>query len=220
VGVPVDLSSSGQTIVQSSLSDAGPGLFFDDDTVSARDPHGEDSLARLLATAALAVDIDRPLTRMCIQRAATLLGLELSVGGSLTAQRFRPQSGLLFWQVKRVKLYIEDNLASTIRAPDLAEFLHLSTSHFHRGFRKAFGVSPIAYVIRRRIRRAQELILNSQASLSQVALECGMCDQAHLSRAFRRIVGSSPSAWRRQLACLAPDADVIERRYQDWGIRI
>jgi hypothetical protein len=41
-------------------------------------------------------------------------------------------------------------------------------------------------------------MLKSRMPLSQVALDCGMCDQPHLSRAFRRIVGTTPAAWRRQ----------------------
>lgn len=90
-------------------------------------------------------------------------------------------------------------LDSTIRAGDLAGVVRLSTSHFFRAFRETFGESPLAYVMKRRMLRAQELMLTSQATLSQVALECGMCDQAHFSRTFRRIVGTNPMAWRRQL---------------------
>jgi AraC-like DNA-binding protein len=63
--------------------------------------------------------------------------------------------------------------------------------------------------MKRRIRRAQQLMLTSRLRLSQVALECGMCDQAHLSRTFRRIVGTNPNAWRRQfLVGPAPDSSV------------
>jgi AraC family transcriptional regulator len=186
------------------MSDSLPGPLVDDEHVSAAAPLDcNDSLARLLTTAAVAVHVDRRLTQKCIQRAAMLLELELSLGVG-TAQPSRPQSGLVSWQVMRVKSYVEDKLEHRIRAADLAALVRLSTSHFHHAFRKAFGESPIAYVMQRRIRRAQELMLNSRVSLSQVALECGMCDQAHFSRAFRRIVGTSPSVWRQQLASRHP----------------
>jgi AraC-like DNA-binding protein len=122
----------------------------------------------------------------------------------------RPRGGLAPWQAKRIRSYIEGKLDSSIRATDLAGVVQLSPSHFFRAFRKTFGESPLAYIMQRRIRRAQELMLASRISLSQVALECGMCDQAHFSRAFRRIVGTNPNAWRRQFPVdAAPDSSVV-----------
>ena len=114
---------------------------------------------------------------------------------------------LASWQAKRLKSHIEDKLDSSIRATDLAGLVQLSTRHFFRTFRKTFGESPLNYITKQRITRAQQLMLTSRLPLSQVALECGMCDQAHFSRAFRRIVGTNPNAWRRQfLVGSAPDS--------------
>jgi AraC-like DNA-binding protein len=128
-----------------------------------------------------------------------LLGISLSPGADETVGRSCLQRGLASWQAKRVTSYIEDKLDSTIRATDLAGLVRLSTSYFFRAFRKTFGDTPVAYITKRRMLRAQELMSKSPVSLSQVALECGMCDQAHFSRTFRRIVGISPTVWRRQL---------------------
>jgi AraC-like DNA-binding protein len=47
-------------------------------------------------------------------------------------------------------------------------------------------------------------MLNSDFSLTQIALEIGMCDQAHFCRTFRRIVGINPNAWRRQTLSRPP----------------
>jgi AraC family transcriptional regulator len=163
-----------------------------------------DALASLLATATVALDTDRRAAKNCIQRAAALLGIDLGLGGDEAAQR-SCQVSLALWQAKLLRSYIEDKLGSTIRTTDLTGVARLSTSHFFRAFRQTFGESPRAYIMQRRIRRAQELMLTSRLPLSQVALECGMCDQAHLSRVFRRIVGINPNAWRRQFpAGLAP----------------
>ena len=113
--------------------------------------------------------------------------------------------GLASWQAARLRSFIENNLDSTIRAGDLAQLVRLSTRHFFRAFRNTFGEPPLSYVMKRRMRRAQELMLTSRAPLSQVALECGMCDQAHFSRTFRRVIGSKPTIWRRRfLSDLAP----------------
>ena len=169
----------------------------------------KDMLASLLATATVALDTDRRAAKSCIQRAAALLGIDLSPGEDGAAERSCLQGGLASWQAKRLRSYIEDKLDSSIRATDLAGVVQLSKSHFFRAFRKTFGESPLAYIMTRRIRRAQELMLTSPLPLSQVALECGMCDQAHFSRAFRRIVGTNPNTWRRQFPVgPAPDSSV------------
>jgi AraC family transcriptional regulator len=52
--------------------------------------------------------------------------------------------------------------------------------------------------------RGQQLMLNSDFSLTQIALEIGMCDQAHFCRTFRRVVGINPNAWRRQTLSQPP----------------
>ena len=168
-----------------------------------------DMLASLLATATVALDTDCGAAKRCIQRAAVLLGIDLSPGGDGAAERSCLRGGLAPWQAKRLRSHIEDNLDSRIRATDLADLVQLSPSHFFRAFRKTFGESPVTYIMKRRIRRAQQLMLTSRLRLSQVALECGMADQAHFSRVFRRIVGTNPDAWRRQfLVGPAPDSSV------------
>jgi AraC family transcriptional regulator len=157
------------------------------------------TLATLLATASAVLDTDSQAAKACIQRAATVLGIDFGPQRGATAERLWPRGGLVPWQAKRIRSHIEDNLDSSIRANDLARIAKLSPRHFFRSFRKTFGETPLAYVTRRRIRRAKELMVTSQLSLSQVALECGLSDQAHLSRVFRRVVGTNPNAWRRLL---------------------
>jgi len=111
--------------------------------------------------------------------------------------RLHVRGGLAPWQVHKVASYIETNLGSPIRTESLASVARLSRSHFSRAFRNSFGDSPIEYIIRRRIERAQELMLSTNASLSQIAHDCGFADQAYLCRLFRRFVGESPGTWRR-----------------------
>ena len=166
--------------------------------LSSTSADSKDALASLLATATAALDTDRRAAKSCIRRAAALLGIDLSLGGDVAAERSCVQGGLATWQARRIRSYIEDKLDSSIRTADLTDVVRLSTSHFFRAFRQTFGETPRAYIMQRRIRRAQELMLTSRLPLSQVALECGMCDQAHLCRMFRRIVGINPKAWRRQ----------------------
>jgi AraC-like DNA-binding protein len=92
---------------------------------------------------------------------------------------------------------VEANLFRRIPIRDLAQLLDLSASHFCRAFKCTFGVSPRDYVLRRRIEVAQGLMLTTSEPLSSIALRCGMCDQAHFTRSFHRVVGETPYVWRR-----------------------
>ena len=165
----------------------GPTHLCDSDTVS-----------KLLAAATASLDTDRDAAKACIQRAADLLR-SCRIGDSKhTQSSSAARGGLALWQKQRLAEYVAANLGSCIRPADLAQVAGLSTGHFFRAFRESFGEPPLAYVTRQRMRRCQELMLSSRASLSAIALDCGMCDQSHLTRVFRRIVGVNPGVWRRQ----------------------
>nr|WP_246602450.1 AraC family transcriptional regulator [Falsiroseomonas tokyonensis] len=101
------------------------------------------------------------------------------------------------WQESRVIAHIEANLQEPIRVEHLAALVRLSASYFARAFKASFGDTPHEYLLRLRVQHAQLQLLHSDVPLAQIALDCGMCDQAHLSRVFRRATGTSPSAWRR-----------------------
>ena len=162
-------------------------------------------VARLLATATSTLEADRLMARTCIQRAAALLGVDLNQTGSEhPPQVYLPRGGLAPWQAKLVDRYIREHSSSSIRIATLAEMVQLSLSHFFRAFRCSFAETPRSYIEKWRVMRGQQLMLNTDFSLAQIALEIGLCDQAHLCRTFRRVVGISPSAWRRQKLSQSP----------------
>jgi AraC-like DNA-binding protein len=107
------------------------------------------------------------------------------------------RGGLAPFQVRRIAEYIHDHLAERITLYQLARIAGLSTGHFCRAFKQSFGVPTHTYLIRRRVERAQTVMLSTQLPLSDVALACGLSDQSHFTRLFRRIVGETPNAWRR-----------------------
>lgn len=107
------------------------------------------------------------------------------------------RSGLAPWQRKKVIMYIDENLSTSIRVEQLAEMAKLSLSHFSRAFNTVIGVPPYMYILQRRIEHAKSLMLLTNSPLSQIALDCGMTDQAHLCKVFRKVVGTSPNRWRR-----------------------
>jgi len=133
-----------------------------------------------------------------LQRAQDMLNGAKGISPRPSEQVVR--QGLAPWQLRRVLAHVEANLSTPMRNKDLADVARLSTSHFAFAFRNSVGESPREHIIRRRVERAQGLMLATDKPLSDIAAECGLADQAHLSRLFRKLVGESPAAWRRALA--------------------
>jgi AraC-like DNA-binding protein len=101
------------------------------------------------------------------------------------------------WQARCVQGYIAANLHSTIRVMDLIRMMKFCPNRFGRVFKETFGHTPHQYIICKRIERAKSLMLMSEDTLAQIAMECGFVNQSHLSNLFRKIVGVSPSWWRQ-----------------------
>lgn len=108
------------------------------------------------------------------------------------------RSGLLGWQTRRIRDYIEAHIGEQIRVSDLSGIVQRSEAHFARAFKRSFGQTPHSYLVRRRLEQASHLMLASDTSISDIAVACGFSDQAHLCNHFRRSYGRSPAAWRRE----------------------
>jgi AraC family transcriptional regulator len=100
--------------------------------------------------------------------------------------------------LNRVLDHIEENLGGELRMTELAKLAHLSAAYFFHSFRRAVGISPARYLSNRRVEQAKQLMLRTDRSLAQIAHECGFYDQPHFNRVFRRRVGTTPTAWRRE----------------------
>lgn len=158
----------------------------------------------LLRQAMAFFETDRKAAWRCLSDASTLLGPDepdLGVNAP-RVDKLKP-GGLATWQARRTLAYIEANLASKMDIDDLANVVALSRSHFSRAFKHCVGLSPMEYVVVRRVERAKTMISGTREPLAEVALACGFADQAHLNRRFREIVGISPGRWRRSNAPLA-----------------
>jgi AraC family transcriptional regulator len=150
-------------------------------------------------------DADRIQARSQVKVAAAML--RDYAGGSVAdgPARASDTGGLVPWQTRKVKEFIDTSLESTIRVQDCASTVRLSAGYFSQVFKATFGTTVHTYIRHRRIERAQQLMLLSKEPLSQIALACGFSDQAHYCRVFRDVVGLSPNAWRRRNKNLAPD---------------
>lgn len=105
--------------------------------------------------------------------------------------------GLPPWKLRRVIDYLEARLPERVDLADLAALAGLSQSHFSRAFKASTGMAPYRWQLDARIRRAQALLIDSRASLDQVAEATGFADAVHFGRTFRKLTGAAPGAWRR-----------------------
>jgi AraC family transcriptional regulator len=108
------------------------------------------------------------------------------------------QGGLAPWQTRRVTELLHEHLDGELRLSTLAGACGLSVSHFARSFKVSFGTPVHRYLISQRLETAKDLLLHSNKSLSDIALQVGFSDQAAFSRTFSALVGITPGRWRRE----------------------
>lgn len=112
---------------------------------------------------------------------------------------------LAHWQLRRAVALIEANLDQSLSIAWLARECSLSRSHFSCAFHGSTGLSPLQWLTRARLQRAQGLLLEGH-SVATVACACGFNDQAHFARVFGRSLGLAPSRWRQTQLRDASDA--------------
>ena len=100
-------------------------------------------------------------------------------------------------RVAAVRDQLRETLARPYRLEELAAAANLSVPHFSELFRKQTGYAPIDFLIRQRIQRACLLLDTTGNAISAIATEVGYNDPYYFTRSFRRIMGSSPRAYRR-----------------------
>jgi AraC-like DNA-binding protein len=97
---------------------------------------------------------------------------------------------------------IQAHYAEPLRVRDLAGLVHLHPAWFSTRFRQLTGLSPAQFLMRYRLERARELLVSTDRSVREIAALTGFQDPLYLSRQFRRLLGTSPTAYR-QSASLA-----------------
>lgn len=107
--------------------------------------------------------------------------------------------GLAPWQLRRVIEYMEERFPYRIELGTLSGLINLSQAHFSRAFKISTGMAPYQWQLDVRIRRAQSMLANSDASLGDVAYATGFADTVHFGRTFRKLVGVSPGVWRNDI---------------------
>ena len=136
-----------------------------------------------------------PLSLMLVESYVATIFAQL-----LRKQRYVPDlprlGGLTPKNLNRVIGKIEEDLACHLSLAQLSDLVGLSIPHFCRAFKQTVGCPPYAFVLRRRIEKAKELLRHSSMPLTDIALACGFSSSSHFSNAFRREAGMPPRSFR------------------------
>jgi AraC family transcriptional regulator len=90
---------------------------------------------------------------------------------ALSAPAVRMHPGLAPWQIRQLRVHLDENIGAKITTESLARIAHLSPSHFSRAFSVSFGESPHRYLLQRRMERSQNLMLTTTAAIADIALD-------------------------------------------------
>ena len=99
-------------------------------------------------------------------------------------------------RLRRAKDRIDAEFDRPLDVPELARSAAMSTAHFARSFKAAFGESPYSYLMTRRIERAKALLRGGEMSVTEACFAVGCTSLGTFSTRFTELVGESPSAYR------------------------
>jgi AraC-like DNA-binding protein len=98
--------------------------------------------------------------------------------------------------LRRARDLMDREYARPLDVPALARAALMSTAHFSRQFRAAYGETPYSYLMTRRIERAKALLRRGDVSVTEVCLAVGCTSLGSFSERFTQLVGETPTAYR------------------------
>ena len=107
-----------------------------------------------------------------------------------------PQALADLAHLRRARDLMDREYATPLDVPALARAALMSPAHFSRQFRAAYGETPYAYLMTRRIERAKLLLRRGELSVTEVCLEVGCTSLGSFSARFTDLVGETPTAYR------------------------
>jgi AraC family transcriptional regulator of arabinose operon len=92
--------------------------------------------------------------------------------------------------------YIKENISEKISVDELSAQAYMSKPNFYRAFKQAFGLSPIDYIIKERMRLAKRCLKNPALSVTEICFKAGFNNLAYFTRMFRQFEGMTPTEYR------------------------
>lgn len=133
------------------------------------------------------------------RQAAELLVMELiyKLGGEVYRQHYlntKPAAS----PCGQVMNYLKQNLDKDVTLDHLAQMVHLNKNYLVQLFRETYGQTPIQALIRMRMARATDLLVNTELSVSQIAAACGYASASYFTAEFKKHFGTTPLKHRRE----------------------
>ena len=104
----------------------------------------------------------------------------------------------IFEQLQPAIAYMDANMADNPSLAQIARIVHLAPTYFHQKFRRTFQMTPLAYMLQKRLNLAKQLLLSTDLTLEQIALRSGFQSPFYLSRMFKQRFNVRPSEFRRR----------------------
>jgi AraC family transcriptional regulator len=120
----------------------------------------------------------------------------LKVHAASTGAANGTSSDLPAYRLRRVTQYIQENLPHQLRLAELSALVNMSPYHFARLFKRSTGVPPHRFLVRCRIDQARVLLGARTTPIAEVSRLVGFRTPSHFTTTFRRITGTTPSAYR------------------------
>lgn len=165
--------------------------------MGTKDPNLASLMQRMLSVVA----IDEP-SRLLLDCWALMLADVMVRQFSSHATRCAPPSfgTIPERNIAHVIEFIETNLDQNVTLASMARVAAMGVYHFARRFKATVGISPHAYLLERRIRRAQRMLGRTPMAIADVAAACGFSSQAYFTTAFQRRLGVTPGSFRRSVS--------------------
>ena len=116
----------------------------------------------------------------------------------LESGQSQPMTSLLKYNIQPILIHIQNNLQRNITVDELAGIACFSKDHFSRVFKLITGMSPGDFIIRKRIERAQFLLLTTDLGHKEIIDQAGFKSTSYFSRIFKINTSYSPENYRKQ----------------------
>lgn len=147
----------------------------------------------ILSTLKAEAEVEGMGSHLLVDSLKTALAVHLLRNYCVTRpKRSSDSTGLSQATLTLVKDYINHHLYQDLKLNEIAAIAQISPYHFLRLFKRSMGITPHQYILQCRLNQAKYLLQHSELSIIEIATRTGFCDQSHLTRYLKRMLGTTP----------------------------